>query len=283
VKALVAAMAVMALPQTSGPTFRVDVERVQIDVSVMRAGRPVSGLTGDDFLVTDNGANQTVESVQLEDLPVSVQLVLDTSDSVSGSRLQHLIEAGEGLISALTDSDQAGLITFSDAIDVKVPMTRDLPAVKRAIRAVTGDGSTSLRDALQLAIEMSPPQGTRLMVLVFTDGDDTTSWLSNADIIDSARRVGVVTHFVQIKGVSDARAQLLDGIAEATGGRVWSASSERDLTPLFTSALEEMRARYRLVYTPRQRSTPGWHDLRISLKSGRADINARAGYFVHSP
>jgi VWFA-related protein len=143
---------------------------------------------------------------------------------------------------------------------------------------VTGEGSTWLRDALQLAIELAPAHETRLVVLVFTDGDDTTSWLSNADIIDSARRGGVVVHLVQIRGESDAGAELVEGIAEATGGRVWSASSERDLSRLFTSALEEMRARYRLGFAPRQRSTPGWHELRVSLKNGRAEINARSGY-----
>jgi VWFA-related protein len=281
VKAFAVVLTVLALPQVPAPTFRAGVERVQIDVSVMRAGRPVVGLTGRDFIVTDNGADQTVESVQLEDLPVSVQLVLDTSSSVSGSRLRHLIEAGEGLVDALKGGDQAGLITFSHAIDVRVPVTPDLAAVRRAIAGVTGDGSTSLRDALQLAIEIPPAEGTRLVVLVFTDGDDTTSWLSNAELIDSARRVGVVVHLVEVRGQSDATPELLKGIAEATGGRVWSASSERDLTRLFSSAIEEMRARYRLVFAPRQQSTPGWHSLRVRLRNGRADINARSGYFVN--
>ena len=258
-------------------------ERVQIDVSVTRGGRPVAGLTGSDFVVTDNGADQAVESVQLESLPVSVQLVLDTSSSVSGSRLRHLIEAGEGLVDALGTSDQAGLITFSHVVEIRVPITHDLVAVKRAVAAVIGEGGTSLRDALQLAIEIPPAQGTRLVVLAFTDGDDTTSWLSSADLIDSARRAGVVVHLVQVGSESDPSPHVLDGIADATGGRVWSASSERDLTRLFTSALEEMRARYRLVFAPRQRSTPGWHTLKVRLKNGRADIDARSGYFVDAP
>ena len=70
---------------------------------------------------------------------------------------------------------------------------------------------------------------------------------------------------------------------QTTGGRHWSATSDRQLRELFTSALEEMRARYLLSYTPRGVVRPGWHELRVRLKNGRADITARPGYFVAAP
>src|SRR5258708_3316243 len=136
----------MALLQT--PAFRLSVERVQLDVSATRAGRPVAGLTAADFVVTDNGSVQPIESTILEDTPLSVQLVLDASSSVSGTRLQHLIEACRGLIDVLRDGDQAGLITFSSAVNVRVPLTGDFSQVRRALVDVRGGGATSLRDAV---------------------------------------------------------------------------------------------------------------------------------------
>ena len=76
------------------PPFRAGVEVVELDVSVTRGGKPVTGLTARDFALTDNGVAQEVQSVTLDRLPLSVTLVLDTSRSVSGDRLARLTQAG---------------------------------------------------------------------------------------------------------------------------------------------------------------------------------------------
>src|SRR5580765_5601732 len=85
IAALLAAQ-VASVPQT---TFRSGVEVVELDVSVTRGGVPVAGLTARDFALTDNGAAQEVASVTLEKLPLSVTMVLDTSQSVAGERLRR--------------------------------------------------------------------------------------------------------------------------------------------------------------------------------------------------
>jgi Ca-activated chloride channel homolog len=154
-------------------------------------------------------------------------------------------------------------------------MTGDLQEVSAALGAIKANGATALRDAVHLALELQPRDRTRPLVLVFTDGVDTTSWLGSAAVIDSARRVGVVVHAVRV-----AADPFLDRLTEASGGRTWSASSDRELRELFTRALDEMRARYLLTYTPRSVARPGWHELKVKLKNGGSDITARPGYFV---
>jgi Ca-activated chloride channel family protein len=267
---LLLAVQAAAPPQS---TFRSGVEVVELDVSVTRNNAAVAGLSAQDFTLTDNGVAQEVTSVTLEHLPLSVTMVLDTSQSVAGDRLRHLVLAGEGLTSALHPEDRAALITFSHAVDLRVPMTRDMKTIRRALGAMTGNGATSLRDAVHLALQLQPHDLTRPLVLLFTDGHDTTSWLTEDDTIDSARRAGVVVHVVRVE--SDA---VLDRLVEATGGRMWSANSDRDLHELFTRALDEMRARYLLSFTPRGVNKAGWHELKVKLKTGRADITARPGY-----
>jgi VWFA-related protein len=270
--ALVAAQQATTAPQTA---FRSGVEVVAIDVSVTRGGQPVPNLTARDFTLTDKGVAQDVESVTLDRLPLSVTLVLDTSQSVSGDRLAHLVAAGGALLAALRPEDRASLVTFSHKVDLRVPMTADRLSIQRALTSMSGLGATSLRDAVHLALELSPRDQTRPLLLLFTDGHDTSSWLTEDAVLDSARRTGVVTHVVRVE--SD---QFLDRLIEAAGGRIWSATSDRQLRELFTRALEEMRARYLLTYTPRGVKSPGWHELKVKLKSGRADITARPGYFV---
>jgi VWFA-related protein len=271
VVALLAAQLASA-PQT---TFRSGVEVVELDVSVTRGGVPVAGLTARDFALTDNGAAQEVASVTLEKLPLSVTMVLDTSQSVAGQRLQHLVQAGTGLAAALHPEDRAALVTFSHAVDLRVPMTGDLTAIRDALGAMNGSGATALRDAVHLALQLQPHDQTRPLMLVFTDGHDTASWLTEDAAIDSARRAGVVIHVVRVE--SDA---FLDKLTQISGGRSWSATSDRQLQDLFTKALDEMRARYLLTYTPRGVRQTGWHELKVKLKSGSADVTARRGYFV---
>jgi hypothetical protein len=69
-------------------------------------------------------------------------------------------------------------------------------------------------------------------------------------------------------------------LTQLTGGRTWSATSDKQLRELFTNVLDDMRARYLLTYTPRGVRKPGWHELKVRLKEGRANITARRGYFV---
>jgi VWFA-related protein len=270
-------IAVLAAQTASAPqtTFKSGVEVVELDVSVTRGGVPVAGLTARDFALTDNGAPQEVESVTLERRPLSVTMVLDTSQSVAGERLQHLVQAGEGLVSALHPDDRAALVTFSHAVNLPVAMTGDLPSIRIALGAMAGDGATALRDAVHLALQFQPRDQSRPLLLVFTDGHDTASWLTEDAAIDSAKRAGVVIHAVRME--PDA---FLDRLTQTSGGRTWSATSDRQLQELFTRALDEMRARYLLTYTPRGVRQPGWHELKVKLKTGRADVTARRGYFV---
>jgi len=271
---LVAVTALLALFNQPA-VFKSGVEIVELDVSVTRGGQPVPGLTARDFALTDNDVAQDVDSVMLDRLPLSVTMVLDTSDSVAGDRLAHLAQAGDGLTTALRGDDRAALLTFSNLVDLRVAMTGDLAAIRSSLQSIRGAGATSLRDAVHLALELQPHDRTRPLILVFTDGRDTSSWLSEDAVIDSVRRVGVVIHAVRVE--SD---RFLDRLVDSAGGRTWSATSDRQLRELFTKALEEMRARYLLTYTPSGVSRPGWHDVKVRLKNGRADITARPGYFV---
>lgn len=83
-----------------------------------------------------------------------------------------------------------------------------------------------------------------------------------------------------IQAIRSQSSRFLDRLTDIAGGRTWSATSDRQLRELFTSALDEMRARYLLTSAPRGVAQPGWHELKVRLKNGRADIIAPPGYFV---
>src|SRR5205814_5614869 len=134
-----------------------------------RGGQPVAGLTARDFALADNGVAQEVDSVMLDRLPLSVTMVLDTSESVAGDRLSHLVQAGDGLTAALRGDDQAALITFSNLVDLRTAMTGDLAAVRSSLQSMRGAAGTSLRHTSQLAPGLQPHDPPRPAVLACTD------------------------------------------------------------------------------------------------------------------
>jgi VWFA-related protein len=272
------------------PLFRASVDVVRIDVSVMNGIVPVTGLTRDNFVVTDNGVPQPLESVSLDTVPLNLMMVLDTSGSLEGERLTNLIDAVNGLVKTLRAEDAAALMTFSEPVRLAVKTTHDRAPLLAALAGLTADGSTSVNDAIFLGLQMRPPDAgdSRPVLLQYSDGRDTSSWLSSEHVIEAARRSGMVVHVVELvadqwmgaRGTESRPSAFLGRLADTGGGRRWFAKSPRDLRELFGKALNELRARYLLTYSPSGVSREGWHDVKVSLKGARGDVTARPGYFA---
>jgi VWFA-related protein len=283
--AAVAALTLAARAQQ--PLFKAGVDVVRVDVSVTDHGKPVRGLTGDNFALTDDGTAEAVSSVTLEQLPLRVVLMLDTSGSVEGQKLAALIQASHALIAALRPTDRIAVVTFSGEVEVLSPFGASRTDVDDALGRVRAGGSTALYDALQIAFELvrldDAVADARPLIIVCSDGLDTGSWLSGDNLLDAARRADVVVHTIEPPDaptfglVTD-----IDAIAKLSGGRSWTANSGRDLKSLFTDTLAEMRDRYLLTFSPEAPARPGWHVLKVTLKHAKGDVLARPGYYVNA-
>ena len=93
--------------------------------------------------------------------------------------------------------------------------------------------------------------------LVFSDGVDNASWLSEEAVLESARRAGVVIHAIRVAGQEQPESLFVEQLTETAGGRVWSARSDAELQRLFTTALDEMRGRYLLSFSSKRLVRPG--------------------------
>ena len=272
------------------PVFRAGVDVVRVDVSVMNGLNPVAGLKAADFVVTDNGVAQALDSVSLDSVPLNLMLVLDTSGSLTGERLTHLIDAVNGLVKSLRDEDAASLMTFSEPIRLAVTTTRDRAPLVTSLTGLTAAGMTSVNDAIFLALQLRAADAgeSRPVLLLFSDGRDTSSWLRSDHVIEATKRSGMLVHVVELvadewmgtRGVEARPSSFLGRLADTGGGRRWFAKSARDLRELFGKVLNELRARYLLTYSPSGVSREGWHDVKVTLKNGRGEVTARPGYFA---
>jgi VWFA-related protein len=258
------------------PTFSSRVEAVRVDVLVKDRGTVVRGLGPQDFEIRDEGVLQEIDLVRFEQLPLNVVLGLDVSQSVTGERLEHLLGAGNALLDRLNGEDRAALLTFSHAVRLRQELTREILRVRAALEAVTPAGQTSLIDGTSAAVALSGSDVGRSLLIVFSDGVDTSSFLSPDVVLQSARRADVVAYGVAIR--SRISPTFLQELGELTGGAVFEIESTKDLSQTFLRILDEFRQRYLLSFSPRGVPTTGWHRLEVRVKGRRATVSARAGY-----
>jgi hypothetical protein len=102
-----------------GSGFRSGAEGVRVDVLVTDGRNPIAGLTAANFELRDSGVVQTIDSVFVEDVPLSVMLALDTSRSADGAALGHLKDAAYAVVRMLGPADLAALMTFSGAVRLR--------------------------------------------------------------------------------------------------------------------------------------------------------------------
>ena len=270
----------LALAAQSPPLeFATDVDVVRAEVLVTREGRHVSGLDVADFELRDNGALQQLAPTLEEQTAIDVVLVLDTSESVVGSKLAALRRAAGAFLGRMSEGDRAALVAFDEEIVLRAALTDDLQRVRDALGLPTRSGATALHDAVYAALRLRGPGARRLAVLVFSDGADNLSWLSADELLRAARRSDAIVYAITVQGADEQAPAVLNRVAHATGGRQWTIHRIEDLRAKFLDAFEDIRNRYVLRYQLPDVATPGWHALSVRLKRKKGDVLARPGYW----
>jgi VWFA-related protein len=290
--AALAAFAVLSV-SASGFQFRSTAELVSVDVLVTDGRLPVTGLTAADFELTDNGTPQTIEQLYLEQLPLNVIMVLDSSGSVEGERLRSLKAGATAVIDRLRPRDRAALVSFSHRLDLGAALTADVAALRSSVNALDAGGSTALRDAAFAALALRTADATRTLVLLFSDGLDTASLLSEDQVLEIARRSDAIVYTIGIREETvGARSvfplrndaptdhRFLERLSRETAGRLLYAEQNRDIARTFARVLDEFNTRYVLGYAPRGVAGSGWHRLEVRLKKKSGTVLARRGYFA---
>jgi VWFA-related protein len=297
--AVVAVALIAAFLQNGRSVFRSGAEEVRVDALVTDGRRPVAGLAASNFELRDSGVVQKVENVEISELPFSMLLALDTSSSMEGTALRRLQEGAHAAVDALRPGDRASILTFNGAVGRVTPWTTDHATLTAAIDRLSAEGTTSLFDAAATAIvQRDPEPGRRNLLIVFTDGTDTSSWLPDAAAYELAARTDIVIYGITTdtaastrdtalqwrSGIRFAGQQMivssddfLAKLADRTGGERLR-STAADLRGAFTQIVAEFRTRYILFYRPEGVPAAGWHPIEVRVKASRGRVTARRGY-----
>lgn len=265
----------------------VNIQMVELYTSVLdRRGRPVEGLTREDFTVFENGTEQELRRFELvENVPVHAGILLD----VSRSMLWRLDAAQKGALrffeTVIEPKDRAAVITFNEKPQLVVRFTNDLEVLAGGLAGLTAEGETALYDSLIYSLYYFSGLTGKRAIIILSDGADSASRYTFDDVIDYARRVGVSLYSIGID-LSGGKTQdirlNLERLSRETGGTAFFIDSEKELERVYTDIQAELRSQYLLAYQSNAPLTGGGGDFReVEVKTRDDSMEAKTinGYF----
>jgi Ca-activated chloride channel family protein len=258
----------------------VNVRLVNVFASVTDAhGAAVVDLKKDDFSVLEDGHPEKISVFEQQSgVPISIVMALDVSGSVRKEMRLELESARRFTASILRPEDGMALITFGENVNEVVPFTNSWKRIADGMHNMLSGAGTSLYDAIYLSSMRLRRRDGRKVLVIITDGGDTTSRVDYQEALRTAQSAEVMVYSIIIVPVGADAGRNLGGehaliqMSEDTGGRHYYADSTANLDAAFDQISRELRTQYLLGYYPsrKQAST----DFRtITVKITRASAN----------
>ena len=276
-------------PAAQGPTFKSGTQVVSLFVTVADATRRlVPGLTQEEFEVFDNEKPQPIIFFQNEVQPITVIVMLDTSGSMTLT-LDLLREAAEQFLIRLLPIDKARVGAFNDKIQFSAEFTNNRDQLVTDVKNLDYGNGTRLWDAVAASLDELKTVEGRRVILVFTDGDDTSSRIGLGTVIDRARAeevmvyaIGLESNYIGGPGGQRVRTRPDSGlrkVADETGGGYFELKKSSELAPTFTKVAQELHSQYGIGFAPTQLDNRV-HKLAVKMKQTGMTARARRSYLA---
>jgi len=274
------------------PLIHVDVNLVRVVATVRNpAGDLVGTLHKDDFQLFDNGVRQEIAVFERQtNQPLSVALMMDVSGSTA-KELRYEIDSGSRFLrSLLTEGnpeDAVALYTFDYQVTRDHYFTHNQSSIAARLKTIHGSAGTSLYDAIYLASrDLEEREGRKVMVVV-TDGGDTTSSKDSHKALEAAQLADAVIYPIVVMPITNDAGRNIGGenaltfMAQGTGGRPFLPSLGAQLDRAFADIIDELRTEYLLGYYPHDvpPTKERFHRLEVRVKSPGLRVSARNGYY----
>lgn len=240
------------------PVFKAESQLVVLQVSVRdRSGNHVGGLAKEAFTVIDDGQPQVIEMFSGEDVPASIGLVIDNSNSMAPSR-ERVIAAAVAFARNSHPRDEVFALTVNEHVrEAWAPAiigdTRPQQFEAALTSAITARGMTALYDGLSEALDrVGRGAHARQVLIVVSDGDDNASRMRQDEIIRDARASDAVIYTVGLTDslTRDGNPRLLGRLARETGGESFQPRTAADVPQAFERIARDIRSTYTLAYAP---------------------------------
>jgi Ca-activated chloride channel family protein len=280
--------------QKDESTFRVNVRLVNVFTTVTDSrGTPVADLTKDDFQLLEDGVPQTIKVFEKESaIPLSIALAIDTSPSTLRDFKLEVSSARRFVHSILRSEDRLSIFEVTELIEQKTSFTSDMKRIERGIDDLHTGPGTSIYDAIFLCSESLLDREGRKVLVLITDGGDTTSKADYNGALRRAQQSEVIVYSIIVVPIEADAGRNLGGehaliqISKDTGGKYYYAEGQQQLDEAFRKISDELRTQYLLAFYPsRKLSDSPFRRLQVELSKKDPDgkpyqVRHRAGYYT---
>ena len=266
-----------------------EADLVVLPVSVTdKKGHPVSDLKKEEFRIFDDGKPQTLSLFLDGDVPVTVGLLIDCSQSMRFNRSQ-VTEAARDFLKSSNPQDKMFVVNFNEVANFGlppgVPFTNDVTKLEAAVQSGPSEGMTALYDAIDLGLKHLDLGGNnKKALIVISDGGDNASELKQRNIITALERSSVETYAIGLidEFQSDVNPRVLRKLADATGGEAYFPTEAEQLPAISRQIAHDLREQYTLAFLPANTGKNGtYRMIRVSVpKRKNLKIRTRAGYLA---
>ena len=276
--------------------FRSSVDLVSLPVTVTgEGGKYIGGLSAEDFTIFEEGKPQSLSLFERESSPLAVSLLIDSSGSMQ-HELGQAQKAASDFVARLRPGDVARVVDFDRRVQVLQGFTDNRELLDLAIHRLAARGSTSMYNAIYIALRerggLASPQTERIrrdVVVVLSDGEDTSSLVTFDQLLDAAKRSQTVIYGIGLGLGAEPRRRhsmppevALRTLARETGGRLFLPKDGKGLSDVYTAIAEELASQYVLGYTSNNPERPGWRRVTVRVVRPGAQARTRPGYYAAS-
>jgi VWFA-related protein len=279
-------------PDDSVLTIKTRVDEVNVlFIATDRRGKFVRDLNQNDFsILDDHKPPQAIVNFRREtDLPLQLGLLVDTSGSVrsrfdfeQGAAVQFLQRT------VRPKFDQAFVMGFNGHSQVTQDFTDNVQLLQTGVQRLHDGGGTALYDAIYRAcrdklIKYKSDHPVRRAIIVVSDGEDNQSEVSRGQAIEMAQRAEVIIYAISTddSGLVLRGDQVLQQLADATGGRAFFPFKMKDITHSFAAIEDELRSQYVISYHPADFEADGrFRPIEITALKKDLQVRARKGYYA---
>ncbi|NOT61387.1 MAG: VWA domain-containing protein [Acidobacteria bacterium] len=267
----------------------VDTSVVVLNVTVTDFGENfVGGLKRSDFAILEDKFPQPIADFSVEVKPFAAAILIDASASM-GDKMTLARSACTSFVDGLREDDVFAIYSFTGTKVKQVQDFSDIHDISDFLWDMRPDGMTPMYDALVKATEdlLKRPERRRVILLV-SDGADSTSKATLDEVIRKATDVGITIYCVDLsdRGVykttpRDNGPEIMKNLAQKTGGRFYTSPGGGALREAFAQTVEELRHQYTITYEPRNEKKDGkWRAVEVQLKNPALKARTRLGYYA---
>ena len=275
------------------PSFRAGVDVVSLNVTVTDAeNRFVTDLDQENFQIFEDGILQEITFFNRSRLPIALSLLMDTSASMD-KRMRTAQEAAIGFSNSLGRDDLAEIIDFDSRVEILQDFTNDLDRLGDAIRQTSAGGSTSLYNALYVALKglskapLRPSEVRRQAIVVLSDGEDTSSLITFDEVLELAKRSETAIYTIGLQEDDDERSGfreadfVLRQLAYETGGHAFFPDDVNDLPAIYQQISDELSSQYSVGYISGNPLRNGqWRRTIVRVDRERTTTRTKQGYYA---